>query len=163
MSFIMLTLFVSAFATMNLVTSEHNTEFSVNGCETPTEWLNITMMNRKFMVDGAELKTVTVGKNACLGMMTENHDNEEHDFTVKDGDDEVIHMDTPANGSIIHYWQLPDDDLTLEFFCEVEGHADEGMKGEFIIGDGGGLPGFELPLVFVALAAMIAIPLKRRN
>ncbi|MDH5402657.1 MAG: hypothetical protein OEY49_09215, partial [Candidatus Heimdallarchaeota archaeon] len=96
MSFIMLTLFVSAFATMNLVTSEHNTEFSVNGCETPTEWLNITMMNRKFMVDGAELKTVTVGKNACLGMMTENHDNEEHDFTVKDGDDEVIHMDTPA-------------------------------------------------------------------
>jgi uncharacterized cupredoxin-like copper-binding protein len=155
--------------------AEHNDEFPTNGCDSADHSINVTANGQvlEFVIDGEKNPEIKVGSGSCVEVTFDNTSELDHDFTVVDDtvdeeDDfyELIHMDTNAGNETHHLWQMPEKDVSLNYFCEVAGHRDGGMEGTFIIGEGsdsGFLPGFELYTAFAGLLLLIAIPTLRRK
>lgn len=157
------------------VSAEHMSEFPNMECTTPTETrvIGVVSGDLKFNVS-----SVTMPKATCVEVIFVNSDATEHDLTALDADgEEWIHMDvsnTPEDegtgegqgqGIGTHYYMTPDEDITLEFYCEVEGHKELGMFFELIIGEGSTeeAPGFTLPLVIVGFLSMASLIPKIRK
>lgn len=169
-----ITLFLGSFGPVAAV---HNEEFPTNGCTTVTDTLVVTLTaTQEFVIDGKVNPSLTLTKGGCVDITVINNSAEtDHDFTLidesvaEDADfHEIWHMDTPPGNTTHHLWQLPNKDVQLEYFCEVEGHRDGGMEGKATIGsvdsDDGFLPGFNFMHAFLALLTIAAIPvLRRRN
>ncbi|MHA2029356.1 MAG: hypothetical protein ACW98K_18170 [Candidatus Kariarchaeaceae archaeon] len=180
LSIFLITMFASSVGS---VSSEHNAEFPTNGCTTADHSIVITANGEVliFVIDGKDNPEVAVDKDSCVEVTFNNTSDLDHDFTVVDEsvdeeeaelDDtlfyEIIHMDTDAGNSTHHLWQMPDKDVTLDYFCEVAGHQAGGMEGTFKIGSGSSddsaLPGFGFLVTFIGLLAVLSIPIvKRRN
>ena len=160
----------------SMVGAEHMTEFPTMECENPTTTRIIEVVSDelKFSTD-----RIQVPKNTCFRMMFHNPDGTEHDFTVQYQGEEYIHMDANsgandelgtnstndgANGELqglgwaTHFYMSPNEDITLQFFCEVPGHNTT-MVGDFVIGDGSpaSAPGFEVASVLVGFLAIAAV------
>lgn len=164
----MVGLFLSS---ISLTMADHNDEFPTNDCDTADHSISITTRGEDlvFIIGGEENPDVEVASGSCVEVTFENSSTLDHDFTVVDDtvdpEEELIHMDTPPGDTTNHFWRMPERDVSLKYFCEVEGHRESGMEGNFIIGEGsGGLPGFEAPLAFAGLMLLaMAIPLLRRR
>jgi uncharacterized cupredoxin-like copper-binding protein len=183
--------FVIVMAMINMVSvakAEHMDEFPTMECDSPTETHAVQVVN-----DGTlkfNVTKVEVSKNACIRMIFWNPTEVEHDFTVADKEGvEWIHMDSinaaedelgtnttndAANGELqgqgyaTHFYMTPNEDITLNFHCEVPGHNTT-MTGDFIIGAGSpgsaSSPGFEATSVvigFLSIAAIVTI-YKKKN
>ena len=62
---------------------------------------------------------------------------------------------------------MPDEDVTLKFYCSVDGHEEAGMVGKLVVGDGSpeaSAPGFEfLPLILGLMAAFVIGSILRKK
>lgn len=170
------------------VNAEHMDEeaFYDMECDTPVgNAYEISVKDGEALFDVTELK---FPKNTCVEVVFRNPNNDKHDFTVKYEGERWLHMDAnndPAEdhigpfgaiqnlttaeqqgvGIATHYWMTPDEDITLEGFCEVPGHKVAGMLFDVIIGSGtpASSPGFELPLVLFGLISVAYVAKTKRN
>ncbi len=168
---------ISLITTLSSVSAEHMQEFPTMECDNPTEFYAISAIPGELKFNITEL---SISKDVCFSFSFINQQESAHDLTVLDKDgEEWIHMDVSTastdegtgelqgSGIGTHYYKAPNYDITLQIFCEVEGHADGGMVADLIIGAGGSgpdkIPGFELPLVIAGFISMlIAIPKIRK-
>lgn len=148
---------------------------TIEECTTPTESVTI-----KAEATGAAFNTTQIkaSKGACLKLTFINAaTSDQHDFTLERANGSTwVHMhlmnssmdpfgDGPGKG--ISYLQMPNEDLTLSYFCSVTGHQAAGMEGTLIIGKGsssGFLPGFDMLTTFLAISfLLITIPVFQRR
>ena len=138
-------------------------------CHNPTEHLVIPAVHQ---IDGKLSfgeDVQTVSKGACVMVHFINPYGILHDLTI-DADESInfegIHVAlknstaglNETNQQIVNI-QMPDDDVTLKFYCSVEGHEEAGMIGQLIVGEGSpeaSAPGFEfLPLILGLITSVI--------
>jgi uncharacterized cupredoxin-like copper-binding protein len=176
----LLTLFIIGYAMVNtthkVAAHEHEEhEGAANECHDPTETLMISTAASGLVFDKTELKAT---KGACIMVMFMNTQDVPHDFTMNRANGSEwthLHLDnsldnnTGTPGQNMVHLQMPDEDLTLDFWCSVNGHRGAGMEGKFVIGEGspeddeGFLPGFGVLTALMGLfTLLIAIP-KLRN
>ena len=166
-------------------------EFPTMECDTPTQSFVVGAVNGTTQFNVTKLE---FPKNACIRLSFFNPDDQEHDLTVLDkAGEEWIHMDAiysdedeglnstdhtyyfgsankttaaeQGKGLATHFWLTPNEDITLEAFCEVLGHKDAGMHFPVIIGkETASSPGFELPLVLASslLVGVIVVSYRKR-
>lgn len=169
---------LSSTATIHTVVAEdhHDEHEGANECHDPTETLMINTHDSDTAFDKTELEAT---KGACVMFMFMNTQVNEHDFTIirSNGTEWThLHLDNaldnstgPAPGTRMIHLQMPDEDITFNFECTVQGHADLGMKGKLVVGEGSPsddsfLPGFGFYSVFLGLfTLMIAVPMIRRR
>ena len=160
-----ITLIVGASFIPATTQAQTGTTGVADGCDNPVQYVHVG-------VDPVQLKynitTIHVEKNTCVNFAFENIQTTAHDFTVDDPNgNTVVEIELEGQGMNSSNWLMPNKDMAIKFFCEVDDHRAQGMEGDFIIGNPtttskGGLPGFTLPVAFVALLAMVAIPQFRK-
>lgn len=155
---------------------DHEMHTGTMECTTPDRMIMITTADTGFSFNTTTLNAV---KGECLMIMFKNLQTSEHDFVINYANGTEwfgLHVmsntevtgDLPAGVKMAHL-QIPDEDVTLDFYCSVgDGlHQNSGMEGEFVIGDGSpsedGIPGFGLITSFVAISATFVTLKKKRN
>ena len=163
---------VLMFASASSTQASSSGANSVDACTDPTQTVEIVAdpsNDGSLKYDKTEL---TLDKNACVKIKFINKSlTTDHDVTVDAGSDfDGVYLWLKNNTDGVDgvdyvevNVQTPDADVTLEFYCQVSGHKEAGMFGDFIIGEGGSLPGFSFGLVFLSLLGLAAIPIIRRR
>ena len=169
-------LVMSLFGLVSDVRAEHMTEFPTMECEDPKTTRTIQVVDGMLKYDGEQIQ---VPKNTCFRMIFHNPDATEHDFTVHYQGEEWIHIDSNSdtndelgtntandasngelqgNGWATHFYMSPNEDVTLNFYCEVPGHNTT-MIGDFVIGNGSSTsaPGFEAMSLLVGFTVLLLI------
>lgn len=169
LSILLATLFLGM---MSPAIAAHNSDS--NGCDTADTTINVTATGVAliFSIDGEDNPIITVDSGSCVKIIFDNVSDLDHDFTIVDDVTDsanpvvLIEMTAAAGITIEHLWLMPDYEVNINYFCEVEGHRGSGMEGAFIIDDGSSsLPGFGFAPAFLAITFLIAIPIikNRKN
>lgn len=163
---------VLMFASASTTQASSSGSNSVDACTDPTQTVEIVADPSN---DGSlkyDKTEITLDKNACVKIRFVNKSiTTDHDLTVDAGSDfDGVYLwlknntDGVDGGDYVEVnVQTPDADVTLEFYCQVSGHREAGMFGDFIIGEGGSLPGFSFGLALVSLLGLAAVPIIRRR
>ena len=136
-------------------------DISESQCENTTEHRvipSVHLTNGKLSFGANELK---VSKGACVMIHFVNPYDTLHDFVIdpiSNIDFEGIHLvlensTNGLNGTNQHIVniQMPNEDISLEYYCSVIGHKEAGMVGKLIVGNGtpeSSVPGFEFGIIF---------------
>lgn len=137
-----------------------------NDCDTPSVYLSIKADAINLAYDKTELKAA---KGACVQLTFTNPSAiNEHDFKIDADTDSgfpavYVYSAIADNVAKNVTFKVPDVDVTVEFYCSVEGHRDGGMKGEFVVGEGSKTPGFEFSFALLAISVLVTIPILRRR
>ncbi|OLS21759.1 MAG: hypothetical protein HeimC3_33900 [Candidatus Heimdallarchaeota archaeon LC_3] len=138
-------------------------------CDNSTEHRvipSVHLTNGELSFGANELK---VSKGACVMIHFVNPYDTLHDFVIDpvsnidfDGIHLVLENSTAGlNGTNQHIVniQMPDEDISIEYYCSVTGHKEAGMIGKLIVGNGSpetALPGFDLGIIFSLFFLFIA-------
>lgn len=156
----------------NNVAAQHATV--PNDCDDPTQFVTIIADPD---ADGSltyDLNEIRVDRATCVELtFTNKSPAVVHDFSV-DADADLgipeihVHLDNNKAGmdggdSMKVTFMTPDVDATTEFYCSIAGHREVGMFGDFIIGAGSDVPGFEISIALIAIIALITIPQLRKR
>jgi uncharacterized cupredoxin-like copper-binding protein len=159
------------FASASTTQASSSGADSVDACTNPTQTVELVAdpsNDGSLKYDKTELR---LDKNACVKIKFINKSlTTDHDLTVDASDDfDGVYLWLLNNTDGVDGGdykevnvQTPDADITLEFYCQVTGHSAT-MFGDFIIGEGGSLPGFSLGLALISLLGLAAIPIIRRR
>lgn len=148
----------------------HHDDLSIDQCDNPT--LHV-VVNTVHYADGSLTfgdDEIRVSKGSCVMLHYINPYDSLHDFVIDPDTDsgfEGIHLALEnstagidgTNQHIVSI-QMPDMDITLEYYCSVAGHKEVGMFGKLIIGDGspdGSVPGFDLVVIGIGFISIFLI------
>ena len=130
--------FLLLFILTQLTTSDSfkSTDYKVdtpNQCFNPTVTLHIEAMSP----DKYNVTKFSVDQGACLAISFHNSDTVDQAFTI---DADPTHNVTAFNIYLISgqtktlNFQAPDTALTIQYYCSVPGHKQNGMYGSLVVG-----------------------------
>ena len=114
----------------------------VRSCEKPRSFLRITVNGgTKFAREGEvyafNKREIRLGRCEEVEITLENGDSIRHALKIPSLDP-MFNLEFRGPGKRTARFVTPDEDITLEFRCNVPKHENVGMEGVFIIGRGEG-------------------------
>ena len=110
-------------------------------CKRPRSFRRITLKGgTKFAREGEvfafDKRKIRLGRCEEVEVTLENPDSIRHALKIP-GLSPIFNLEFRGSGNRTARFVTPDEDVTLEFRCNVPKHENLGMKGVFIIGRGG--------------------------